>query len=236
VEVHILVEKGQDTEGPFSSDRYKEISVVDTSVHLLGTVKGLVSEAVLVRRAIDDLGPDLVGLHIGKEEMKGLRSVVEQRVDEMPLSSYEKLYALRLSRYGDVQIPPPSLVEAMRICRERSIPLHHLDFKEDQYSDIYTRLITGTTMIRQSLRLKSVARVSFKDPDPASFAVHWDKVANRIGGFSELERQREAHMAGRIVSLASKVGVHLHILEIERLEGILRLLSQPDTIRDKIKY
>jgi len=211
------------------------IRLGEAEVHLLGTVKGLLSEGLFVKGEVERTGPDLIGLHIGKEEVSGLRSVIQGKVDEMPLSSYERLYAMRLSRYGEVMVPPPSLVEAMRAARQKGIPVRPLDMEENRYTQVYTDLISGTTMVRQSLRMKGVARVKFSDKDPLTFALHWDRVVNKLKGYRNLERAREDHMAKRIKDLSRSGGVQLHILEIERTSGILGSLSKREIIPDKIK-
>jgi len=212
-----------------------KMTIGRTDVHLLGCIKGLTNEAALVAPTIIDLMPDLIGLHIGPEELLGLGAVLDGVVKDAELSSYERLYALRLSRYGEVQVPPPSLVQALRTARGLDIPVEPLDMDDAEYSDVYAEHVGGITMIRQSLRFRKVGRTKFDDPGPEEFCIHWDGVVNRPRGFRALERERERRMAKRISSLAGKGGRQLHVLEYERMEGIQGFLSGAENPLDKIK-
>ena len=118
---------------------------------LLGTVKGLSSERDLVRSTVKLADPDRICIHISREEMKGLAAVVDGKVENTYLSSYERIYAKKLSVFGEVQVPPPSIVEAFRISRDLSIDCIPLDLDEESYSSSYTDLIGPLTMINQSL-------------------------------------------------------------------------------------
>jgi hypothetical protein len=216
-------------------ERSFAIEIGGSSIQLLGCVKGLVSESSIVQRAVEETAPTLIGLHIGPEEMKGLNAVIDGELKETELSSYEKLYALRLSRFGEVQVPPPSLVQALRSARTMGIPVEPLDMGDAEYSELYVEEIGGITMMRQSLRLKKVSRVKFKEEDPARFSMHWDQVVNHLAGFQRLEARREHLMAERIRHLSRKGGVHLHVLEMERLKGIYSFLAGAENPSDKVK-
>lgn len=194
-------------------------------ITILGTLKGLVSEGEMVKDAFEISEPDVIGIHIGKEEISGLKAVVNGEVENAYLSSYEKVYARELSEFGEVQIPPPSLVKAYEIATNKNVPVRALDFDEEKYSAVYTELIDGMTLIRQSLRLKRINRRKFKMVTPEDFILEWDRVVNKFKGFRRLEDRREKRMAQRIRSLSKKFGNVLAIVEFERMEGIIRNLS-----------
>jgi hypothetical protein len=215
--------QGEDLEGVLK-DRATVRTISDTSVMVLGTIKGLVSERSLVRKAAEKFHPEAIAIHIGKEEIKGLKAVANGEVKNTYLSSYEKVYARELSRFGEVQIPPPSLVESLEIAEELELPLTHLDYGDERYSSIYTRHIDGMTMIRQSLRLKRVNRRRFKSRTAEEFVAEWDEVANRLRGFRKLEESRERRIASRIMKLSGKYGRILAVVELERKNGIIRNL------------
>lgn len=190
-------------------------------IFILGTIKGLLSESKVVEKAISGLVPDLIGLHISNEELIGLGKVLDGRYDSTPMSSLEKMYAVRLSRYGEVQIPPPSLVQAMRSSREMNIPLIALDMDEEEYSELYTTTVSGLTLIRQSIDMKRINRIEFDDPDAERFCIHWDRIVNKKSDFKRLETAREERMARRIKELSGNGLDCLFILELERMQGIL---------------
>ncbi|MGA1819434.1 MAG: hypothetical protein ACMUHU_00330 [Thermoplasmatota archaeon] len=205
------------------------IELGKSRVLLLGTLKGLVSEKEVVRSAFEDFGPDVICLHIGREEMKGLKAVVNGKVENTYLSTTEKIYAREISRFGEVQIPPPSLVEAYNISKEEGLPIRSLDFDDISYSDIYTRSVGGMTLIRQSLRIKSINKRKFRSDNPEDFVLEWDRTINRYRGFQRLELEREGRMARRIREISRKFGRVLAIIEYERMKGVSGKLSKDPT-------
>jgi hypothetical protein len=187
----------------------------------LGTIKGLLSEQDLVMEYLSKISPAAVGLHIGPQELKGLRSVVDGKVRSTYLSSYEKVYALKLSRFGEVQIPPPSLVGALRWSLKNDARVIALDYSDDDYDRVYTETIGGLTLVRQSLRLKSLNRKKVKSTTSEDFCLEWDSWVNRPSAFRKLERKRELHFAERVRAVASKHSPLVVVLELERLDGII---------------
>ena len=202
------------------------MNVKGCNVTLLGTVKGLSSERDLVRSTVKMARPDRICIHIGREEMKGLAAVVDGEVENTYLSSYERIYAKKLSVFGEVQVPPPSIVEALRISRDLDIDCIPLDLDEESYSSSYTDLIGPLTMINQSLRLKRINRRKFRSGSAEEFVKEWDRVVNRARGFRKLEVLREEHMASEIASNCKGFKRVLCVLELERLEGVKRELGR----------
>jgi len=215
---------------PVSVPFIREVKFKGSRVVLVGAVKGLVSEGVMVGAEIRSERPDAVCLHISKEELEGLKAVVKGKVRSTYLSSYEKVYAKKLSRFGEVQIPPPSLVEAYRAARELGIPCYHLDMDDGRYSRVYTKNIGGLPMVMQSLRLKRVHRRKFKGGTPQRFSVEWDSVVNRFGGYRRVEEARETYMAERILKLTRKHAKLLAVLEYERMRGIMDALVEMEAL------
>ncbi|MEA3558676.1 MAG: hypothetical protein U9R75_05415 [Candidatus Thermoplasmatota archaeon] len=207
------------------SRRLRTIDTAKGTIFLLGTVKGLVSEKEIVRKAIEDLDPDAIALHISIEEIRGIEKVVKGKVKTTYLSSYEKVYARELTRFGEVQIPPPSLIEAYELSRAREIPLKQLDFSDNSYSDIYTKHVNGISMIRQSLRQKRVNRKKFRSNTPEEFCMEWDSVVNKLKAYRMLEESRERKMGDRIININKKYPDVLAIVEIERVQGIRRRIE-----------
>jgi hypothetical protein len=213
-------------DSPLASPRSRTVTVGGRRVHLLGTIKGLLSEQDLVTEHLSKHSPSAVGLHIGPQELKGLRSVIDGKVRSTYLSSYEKVYALKLSRFGEVQVPPPSLVGALRWSMENDARVIALDYSDDEYDRVYTETIGGMTLIRQSLRLKSLNRRKVRSTTPEAFCLEWDSWVNRPSGFRRLERKRELHFAERVRAVAAKHTPLVVVLELERLDGIISSLRE----------
>jgi hypothetical protein len=210
----VLIEENNSKVSP------ERISSPGKGLILLGTVKGLVKDASMAEKVFEKVLPAAVALHISPEELKGIEAVVTGKIKEIPLSSYEMVYAKKLSSFGEVQVPSPSLVAIFKKARKANIHIIPLDMDEDQYAEVYTRTISGFAMVRTSLNLKRINRKKFRSSTPEDFSKEWDKAVNGKA-YMKLERERELHMASEIKKALSKFEPLLCILEFERMEGIL---------------
>ena len=112
------------------------------------------------------------------------------------------------------------------ISKKKKIRLFDLDFGEEQYASIYTEMVNGMTMVRQSLRLKSINRKKFRSERAEDFIMEWDRTVNKFRGFRSLEAEREKKMANRIKLLSKKYGNMLAVVEYERMKGIIDSLTE----------
>jgi len=197
----------------------------DNAVLVLATIKGLTRERALVRNAFMDMDPDAVAIHISAEEMIGLKKVVDGKIKEIALSNYEEVYAKKLSRYGQVQVPPPSIVSAYRLAKKKKIPILALDVGEERFTEAFTSNISTMQLYRHSSRLKKLAKKKYSSSDPEQFIREWDADVTKLKGFSQLEDIRERHMAERIQYFSGKFDTLLAVVEFERAPGILRHLE-----------
>jgi len=189
------------------------------AVHVLGVVKGLVSEKAKVRDAILSLDPDVVGLSISAEELEALK--VKEDYSKYEMSTLEEVYAVYLESFGPVELPTPAYVEAMELCAEKHIELVALDLSDAEYTEAYCENIGAMEIVRESFFSRSISRKRFNISSPEQFALDWDRKVNRAKGFRELEERREAHMAEELNVLAKAHKKVLAVIEIERADGVL---------------
>ncbi len=204
----------------------RSIDVDGVTVHVLGVVKGLVSEKAKVREAILSLNPDVVGLGISAEELEALK--VKEDYSKYEMSTLEEVYSVYLESFGQVELPTPAYVEAMDLCAEKHIDLVALDLNDSEYTDAYCARIGAMEMVRESFFTRGITRKRFNISSPEEFALDWDKRVNKARGFRELEEDRERHMAEAIRSLAKEKKVVLGIIEYERHEGVADLLESKE--------
>jgi hypothetical protein len=192
-------------------------------------VKGLANDAVLAERLFDEIDPSAVAFHISPEELKGLKAVAAGKIKQVPLSSYEMVYAKKLSVFGEVQVPSPSLVSVLKKAQKSGKTIIALDMDDESYSDQYTKDISGLSMVRTSLRLKTINRKKFTSTTPEEFSVEWDRAVN-TKSYMKLERARERFMARGIRNALKKHKPLLCIVELERMIGLLGFIegSEPD--------
>ena len=205
-----------------------ELKLGKAKVFLLGTIKGLKSEETNVKAAFEKAEPLVIGLHIHRGEIKGLGAAAEGKIKEMGLSHSEEIYASNLSKYGEVQVPPPSLVAAYRIAKKHDIPLRPLDMSDDDFADAYTKNISTFQLIRHSLNIKKLKKRKFYCADARAFIMEWDRAINKYKGYRVLEIIRERKMAENIKRLAKRYDRVFAVLEIERLDGVMASLLGSD--------
>jgi len=203
-----------------------EVSLGRCRLSMLPTVKGLCREKKNVRAAFADVMPDVVALPVSKEGLLGLGAIHRGKEPEIFLSHYEEIYAIRLSRYGKVAVPPPSYTEAFAAAAEAKIPVKAIDLDEDAFADAFCQDVSTSNLVYHSLRWKWLKRRSFKKAVTArQFALEWDRAVNSLRGFRNLESRREEHMARRLLALAGQYKNVLAVIELERMDGVVRRLK-----------
>jgi hypothetical protein len=179
------------------------------------------------------LKPDLIALYISEPEILGLEKILNGEIKKVPLSRYEVVYARKLAyyaqkdpdRYGEVQVPPPCLIEGLRLSRENKVPVVALDMDDSMYASAYTDNVSTLQLVRHSMRFKKLSKKEFNVQTPEEFTFAWDSELTKLSGFSKLEKAREIHMAQRLLELVTKFDTILAVLELERLEGVLDKLK-----------
>lgn len=211
----------------------KLVRVKGKEIYLLGVVKGLTIERKTVRKAFNKIKPDAIALYVSEPELLGLQNVLDGKTKQVPLSRYEVIYARKLAhyalfdkdKYGEVQVPPPPLMEALELGLKKKRPVVALDMPEQIYQNEYIKNISTTQLLRHSMRIKKLRKKKFNVKTPEEFTLAWDNELTKLKGFKRLEDARERHMAKRIIELKNKFDTLLAILELERIEGVLNYIK-----------
>lgn len=208
---------------------YKLRTEEGATVYLIGVVKGLVSEAERIEKSISNIDFEVGGLPISKEELSALEEMIDNKIEDIDyeLSIPERAYARNLSRFGEVEIPPPSYMALLKICRKRGIDVEGLDMDDEHYTMAYCDNVSGVNWIMQSFREKRLLKKEINADTPVDLALKWDKTINKLSGYRKLEELREDVITKNIMRL-SKRGKLLSVLEVERLEGIVENLTQKE--------
>jgi len=193
---------------------------------IVGTVQGLVKEKKKVRDAFRNIEPDVVALPISEEMLEGLKAVVAGEVMEVATNSIDDLFADHLKRFGEVQLPPPSLVEAYRIADEKGVDIVTLDMGEEEYADEYVKNVTGMHFWRRIWSLSKLSKKTFVADTPEEFVVMWDDYVTRFKGYADLEKTRERYMARNAAKLLKDHEKVLVLVEYERLSGVLDAIEE----------
>jgi hypothetical protein len=212
---------------------FKLVKIKEKKIYLLGVIKGLTVERETVRKAYHKIQPDMVGLYISEPELLGLQSVSEGKTKDVALSRYEVVYARKLAfyaqtdpeKYGEVQVPPPALLECLELGKKDKIPVVALDMDDKLYANAFVQNVSTFQLIRHSMRFKRLSKKKFNVKTPEEFTYAWDAELTKLAGFKNLESAREQQMANRLLDLIKKYNCILAILELERINGVFDKLK-----------
>ena len=201
------------------------ISIADTQIRLLSTIKGLVSEAEIVESEIESFKPDLVTLSIGPEEIKGTREWDGQPYD---MSGWDEVYGLSLRKLlGDnsVRLPPPSFSTAIKIADSKNIEVVGIDMDEELFTESYTTNVSfWNTMSRGRLE-KSMVKKGIEGNTPEEIAMNMENSIRRISGFAKLEEQRVQTMCENLGEYLDKERI-LAVIELPNVVSLIKLLKE----------
>ena len=211
------------------------IQIGDCEVQILGVVKGLESEVGNVRHAFDTVEPDKMAVSLSKEELEGLRNIPEDFEPEP--TRYEEIYSKRLSKFGEVVMPPPCYVATVELADHFRVPLVPVDMDEDSFSELYCKVVPASALMRHSTRLWLLNNYRFTARTPQEFAVQWDKRVNNMRAFRTIEEKRTETMADGITRACNGSRRLLAIIEYERSQEVGEILKNrlPADARKMIK-
>lgn len=211
----------------------RRIQAGTSKIFIPEIIIGLTSEIAKVSKVYNKIKPDVVAIQISKEELDGLRNVVNGEEYDYFLSNYEEIYARKLASFGEVKVPPPCYERALKLCVDNDTPIAPIDMDDVYYADVFCESISGWDLIRHSLRVKRLRKKRFKAKTAEEFVLEWDRVINRLKGFRNLESKREEHMACELLRLAKEHDRILCIMEMQRAEGVCqKALEKKDSVKD----
>jgi hypothetical protein len=197
-----------------------EKTVEGRRLFFLPVIKGLVSEADKVHEAFSTVKPERAMVSLSPEQLLMLGA--KDRYSDYEPSMLEAAYAYFLDSFGSVEIPPPCYVRIHDLCQESDVELLPLDMDEYAFTELYCEHVGTMEMFRESRFAKKAPKKRFDLSSPEAFVKDWDAKVNSTKGFRILERARESFMAESIRRWA-KDGA-LVVMELERMDGVLRLL------------
>lgn len=142
------------------------------------------------------------------------------------VSTSDMLFLRHLSRFGDVEMPPPSFQEALRQGISNNVPVLEADFDDDGYTTVFLDNVSTMSLIKQGRRLRRLSKAKFKATDPAGFAREWDGRLTQVKGYLNVERAREEKIASGIAAACQGRHRLLALVEAERLGGVLAALER----------
>lgn len=204
--------------------RLVTLTVGGARVHVLGAVHGLMSETDVVEAAFRDTAPDAVAIGIAPGELAALEEHAKGEVvesDEPVTIDPSESYALGLSRYGDIGLPPPDLVATVALARGRGLDPVPVDLDGEQYDEVFASHVGPFALFRYGRRVQKMAKRPPPAPDAVAFALAWDARIRNLRGFDAVEKARERQIAARVEDLATRHASVLVVVDVARAAGVI---------------
>ena len=200
------------------------------SVLLLGPVRGLLRDAQAVGPTLDGFGPEAVGLAVSHDELRSLVEYFGEVAAEpiVPLSTNELNEVRGLVRFGEVAVPNPSVLEAIRWARDRAAPVVPLDPSDEGSASLFAEHIGYVELVRRTVRENRIGR---SPPTPGSadaFALAWDQEIGRGRGSRRYTAARNEHLVQETRRLSEGRGRVAVLVDRERFDAVLAALRRGD--------
>ena len=199
------------------------ITLGNSEIRILSTVKGLVSESDIVESEIESFDPDLVALGIGPEEVNGTREWDGEPYD---MSGWDEIYGLSLRKIvGDkgVKLPPPSFSTAIKVSDSKKIDVIGIDMDEESFTEAYTKNISTWQLFKRGRLEKSMSKAGIEGKTPEEIALNMESSIRELSGFANLERERVKTMAE---NLRVQSETRKKILSIIEISNVLELFGE----------
>ena len=201
------------------------VTIGDTQIRFLSTVKGLVSEAEIVEAEIESFKPDLVALSIGPEEIKGTREWDGQPYD---MSGWDEIYGLSLRKVvGEtgVRLPTPSFSKAIEVSDSKNIEVIGIDMDEESFTESYTSNVSTWQLYKRGRLEKKMAKRGIEGDTAQDIVVNMETSIREITGFAKLEDDRVRAMTNNIKSNLDKSKI-LVIVELSNADFLIKSLKE----------
>ena len=201
------------------------VTIGDTQIRFLSTVKGLVSEAEIVEAEIESFKPDLVALSIGPEEIKGTREWDGQPYD---MSGWDEIYGLSLRKVvgeAGVRLPPPSFSKAIEVSDSKNLDVIGIDMDEESFTESYTSNVSTWQLYIRGRLEKKMTKRGIEGSTPQDIVVNMENSIREIAGFAKLEDDRVRAMTNNIKSNLDKSKI-LVIVELSNADFLIKTLKE----------
>ena len=199
------------------------ITLGNSEIRILSTVKGLVSESDIVESEIESFNPDLIALGIGPEEVNGTREWDGEPYD---MSGWDEIYGLSLRKIvGDkgVKLPPPSFSTAIKVSDSKKIDVIGIDMDEESFTEAYTKNISTWQLFKRGRLEKSMSKAGIEGKTPEEIALNMESSIRELSGFAKLENARVKAM---LTNLRIQSETRKKILAIIEISNVLELVGE----------
>jgi len=194
------------------------IKIGNCQVDLLPIIKGLVSEAEVVRSAYGK--HEAYAIALGIEEISALIQR-ESLMDSHELSEIDLVYAHHLSNFGEVESPTPAYCELIDLCSKDGKKVIPLDMNNNDFTTVFINNVKATEFVKEHRLAKKGMKRKFNMSSSADFVLDWDAYLSKVKGYAKVNRIREKYLAEQILDIAKYRNSLLAVVELERINNML---------------
>ena len=203
----------------------RNVRIGNCDVSLLPIVNGLQSEADKVKEAFG--GYEAYGATLGIEGIQAIKNRIQLN-DEFEVSELDLAYAHRMEQITGqaVEMPSPAMCALVDECSKNGMNVIALDMNDSDFTEMYCDTVKTWDFVKEHRLAKKGMKKRFDASTPEEFALEWDAYINTVKGYREVSSKRESFIAEQIADVAKYRGNLLVVVEIERVDGIIRNLEK----------
>ena len=199
-------------------------------IALIGAVRGPVKEGEEVLGELRKSNPFKVVLDVSPEELKGLTEHFTTPNFE-PLAlllDTETTLAEELASFGEVRMPSPAFITAIRWAKENGRELVALDPDEESYTDMYLKHMGYLDLVHLARAEHKLKRSPPKAESPEQLVTYWDEKLHADKGSRKIALERRRLSAERLKELVAENGAAMiaAVVDVEHMDLILHLLKE----------
>ena len=198
------------------------LTVKKCKIDIIPIIKGLVSEAEVIRSAYG--GYEAYAVALGIEEIMALIDR-ERLIEDHELSELDMVYAHRLAAFGEVQSPTPAFCELIDLCKKDKIDVIPLDMSNNDFTTVFINNVKATEFVKEHRMAKKGMKRKFDMSSPSAFVIAWDAYINKVKGYAKVSRVREKYIAEQLVDIAKYRESLLAVIEVERINNVLEYVK-----------
>lgn len=200
------------------------LTIGKCKIDILPIVSGLSQYADDVSKVYGNY--EAYGVSLGIEAIEAVKKREEIGTENVEVSEIDIAYSHKMAEFGDVQVPSPAFCEIVDRCSADEMNVIPLDMNDYDFDTVYLECVKATEFTSVHRLAKKGFKKKFDANTPEELAIEWDAHVSKIKGFGKLNIKREQHIAYEIADVAKYRSSFLAIIEVERVNGIVKLLRE----------
>ncbi|MCL2295711.1 MAG: hypothetical protein FWC29_01340, partial [Methanomassiliicoccaceae archaeon] len=97
-----------------------------------------------------------------------------------------------------------------------------LDMNNEEFTEVYINTVKTMEFVKEHRLAKKGMKMHFDMSSPESFVISWDNYLNKVKGYLKVSQKREEYIALQIRDTAKYRNSLLAVVEVERMDNILK--------------